>query len=192
MDSRFVNAFTVPTRIKFLGRSVYPFCLRHRLLLMALGSPLVEPGEPVKPVDLIIAAQVCSAGTIGDFGFWDRVWIWRLGRDQELMTKAVKVFAEHVGLDDWPKFWSKAEVTKGKAEDSGIPWILAVIANLVQGGLTPEEAWEMPEAQAIWLNSAFAMNKGADLNLMTTEEEKMMEDLTKQGAAPAKETDHGH
>lgn len=186
MDCRFVNAFTVPTRIKFLGRTLYPFCLKHRLMLLALGSPLVEQNGPVTAVDLIIAAHVCSEKVIGDFSLWDRVWIWRLSRDGELMAKAVKVFTEYVGLDDWPKFWSRTEATKGKAEDTGVPWILAVVANLIQGGMTEEEAWNVPESQAIWYNSAFAMNKGADLSLMTTEEEKMMEELSKQDAGPAK------
>lgn len=186
MDSRFVNAFTVPTRIKFLGRTLHPFCLKHRLMLMALGSPLVEDAGAVTPVDLVIAAQVCSEKVIGDYTFWDRVWIWRLGRDPELMARAVKAFAEYVGLDDWPKFWSKPEKSKGRAEDSGIPWVLAVVANLIQGGMTEEEAWNVPESQAIWYNSAFAMNKGADLSLMTTEEERMMDEISKQDAAPAK------
>jgi len=47
----------------------------------------------------------------------------------------------------------------------------------------------MPESQAIWMNSAFSMNKGADISLMTTEEEKFMDDLREKDAASAKERD---
>ena len=189
MDSRFVNSFTVPTKIKYLGRYVDPFCLKHRLMLMALGSPLIEEGNPVTPVDLVIAAHVCSDSLIGDYSLRDRIWIIRLGRDKELMVKAVTVFKDYVGLDDWPKFWPKETGSSGKASDSGIPWVLAVIAGLIQGGIEEERAWNMPESQAIWLNSAFAMNKGADLSLMTTEEEKFMDDVREKDAASAKERD---
>ena len=64
-----------------------------------------------------------------------------------------------------------------------------MIAGLIQGGIDEERAWNMPESQAIWLNSAFAMNKGADLSLMTTEEEKFMDDVREKDAASAKERD---
>ena len=32
----------------------------------------------------------------------------------------------------------------------------------------------MPECQAVWLNSVFAMRKGAELKIMTPEEEAFM------------------
>jgi hypothetical protein len=67
--------------------------------------------------------------------------------------------------------------------------VLGVIAGLIQNGIEEERAWNMPESQAIWMNSAFSMNKGADISLMTTEEEKFMDDLREKDAASAKERD---
>jgi hypothetical protein len=51
----------------------------------------------------------------------------------------------------------------------------------------------MPECQAIWLNSALAIRKGADVAIMSPEEEAFMaEELAREAAAaasnPAKES----
>jgi hypothetical protein len=52
----------------------------------------------------------------------------------------------------------------------------------------------MPECQAIWLNSALAIRKGADVSIMSPEEEAFMaEEEAKDAAAaaasnPAKES----
>jgi hypothetical protein len=51
----------------------------------------------------------------------------------------------------------------------------------------------MPECQAIWLNSALAVRKGADVSIMSPDEEAFMaEELAREAAAtasnPAKES----
>jgi hypothetical protein len=38
----------------------------------------------------------------------------------------------------------------------------------------------MPESQAIWMNAAFAVIKGAELKVLTTDEEKLIEEMDKQ------------
>jgi hypothetical protein len=51
----------------------------------------------------------------------------------------------------------------------------------------PEQrAWEMPECQAIWLNSALAIRKGADVAIMSPEEEAFIaeEEAKDKAAAP--------
>ena len=50
MDARFLSAFTDPAPVRMLGRIVYPFCLKHRVRLMAMGSPLMSSGN-VSPQD---------------------------------------------------------------------------------------------------------------------------------------------
>jgi len=185
MDSRFVNSFTVPTQTRFLGRSVFPFCLKHRLALMALDSALVTEGKEVTPADLILAAQVCSESKIGALTWSDRWWAWKMTRDKALFVKAVNVFRDHVGLDDWPKYWEKTE--RGKAGGAGVPWVLTIVANLIANGIEEQRAWEMPERQAVWLNTAFSVAKGADIAIMTSEEERFMEEAkAAEDAAKAK------
>jgi hypothetical protein len=74
---------------------------------------------------------------------------------------------------------------------------VAIVANLIASGIDEKRAWEMPECQAIWLNSALAIRKGADVAIMSPEEEAFMaEEEAKEKAAasasnPAKETDNG-
>ena len=41
----------------------------------------------------------------------------------------------------------------------------------------------MPEAQAIWLSTAFSTRAGAKVNILTTEEEEMMEAI-RRGELP--------
>jgi hypothetical protein len=77
-----------------------------------------------------------------------------------------------------------------------VPWPLSIVANLIANGITEQRAWEMPECQAIWLNSALAIRKGADVAIMSPEEEAFMaeeEAKDKEAAAaaasnPAKES----
>jgi hypothetical protein len=65
---------------------------------------------------------------------------------------------------------------------------LAIVANLIASGIEEKRAWEMPECQAIWLNSVFAMRKGAELKIMTPEEEAFMASEEAASASnPAKE-----
>jgi hypothetical protein len=52
-----------------------------------------------------------------------------------------------------------------------------IVTNLVANGIDEARAWEMPEAQAIWLSTAFALRGGAKVNLLTTEEEAFMESV---------------
>jgi hypothetical protein len=62
-----------------------------------------------------------------------------------------------------------------------------VVANLIASGIEEKRAWEMPECQAIWLNSALAIRKGAEVRIMTPEEEAYMEAERQASASnPAK------
>ena len=58
-----------------------------------------------------------------------------------------------------------------------------IVTNLVTNGIEEQRAWEMPEAQAIWLSTAFSTRAGAKVNILTTEEEEMMEAI-RRGELP--------
>jgi hypothetical protein len=77
----------------------------------------------------------------------------------------------------WPRFWQK----KSKAKDTGIHWMLGIIASLMRNGCTYEEAWTMPESEAIWLNMAHAQANGSDVQIVSeTEWDAMQSFLAKQ------------
>ena len=186
MDHRFLNAFIDPAPFKLLGRSLYPWCLKYRVRLMAFKSPLITGDGGVTPADLIFACQVCAEEPLGELGFWDKLRINRLNNDPVKFERLLKAFAGYVLVNDWPKFWEQDGKKSGG--DNGVPWPLAIVANLIASGIEEKRAWEMPECQAIWLNSVFAIRKGAELKIMTPEEEAYMEaERAASASNPAKE-----
>lgn len=187
MDARYLQAFTDPAPVRFLGRLVWPFCLKHRVRLMALGSPILE-GRPTTPLDLLVAVKVCAEEPIGRPGLLDTWRLAQLNRNPARFEYELKRFGEYALVSCWPKFWEK----KGTAAaTSSIPWPLAVLANLIASGIEEQRAWEMPECQAIWLNVALIARKGGDVNVLSTEEEELMEALRAGEVAASAKVDHG-
>jgi hypothetical protein len=186
MDDRFLSAFIDPAPFKLLGRSLYPWCLKYRVRLMAFKSPLIMGDRGVTPADLIFACQVCAEETLGEIGWIDKWRIHDLNRNPQKFERLLKAFAGYVLVQDWPKFWEKDEKKGGGSK--GVPWPLATVASLIASGIPEKRAWEMPECQAIWLNAALAIRKGAEVSIMTPEEEAYMEaERAASASNPAKE-----
>ena len=180
MDGRFLQACTDPARVSFLGRLVYPFCLKYRVRLLAVDSPFVTEGRNVTPLDLLTAVKICAEEPIGPLGWKDKLIVLRMERRPSLFIMDVERFVAYVQATSWPKFWSKNTATKGEAEDAGIPWPLGIVTALVKAGWEEKRAWEMPECQAVWYSSAIAAAAGSESKLLTTDEEAFMDDLEKQ------------
>lgn len=186
MDHRFLNAFIDPAPFKLLGRSLYPWCLKYRVRLMAFKSPLITGERGITPADLIFACQVCAEEPLGEIGLVDRLRILNLNRDPAKFERLLKAFSGYALMHDWPKFWEQDGKKSGG--DNGVPWPLAIVANLIASGIEEKRAWEMPECQAVWLNSVFVIRKGAQLKIMTPEEEAYMAAEEAASASnPAKE-----
>lgn len=174
MDRRFLSAFTDPARIKILGRFVSPFSLLRRVQLEAVESPFVVPEKQVRPLDLLIAVKICSGETIDNLSLKDRFYLARMNAHEAYFVRQMARFAQYVLIEAWPKFWEK----QSKSHDSsGMPWVLKVIASLVSNGYEESRAWTMPESQAIWLYSAFAINEGADMKVLTKDDEELIAKL---------------
>ena len=186
MDKRFLNAFIDPAPFRLLGRSLYPWCLKYRVRLMAFDSPLVTGSRGITPADLLFACQVCAEEPLGGtIGWKDQLRMLRLARNPAKFEAMLEAFAGYILVQDWPKFWEQTAKKSGGG-DKGVPWPLAIVANLIANGIDEKRAWEMPECQAIWLNSALAISKGADVAIMSPEEEAFMaEEEAKEAAAPA-------
>jgi hypothetical protein len=153
---------------------------------MAFDSPLVTGSRGITPADLIFACQVCAEEQLGE------VRIVTLSHHPAKFERLLEAFAGYILVQDWPKFWEQTK-TKSGGGDKGVPWPLSIVANLIASGVPEQRAWEMPECQAIWLNSALAIRKGADVAIMSPEEEAFMaEEEAKDAAAaasnPAKES----
>lgn len=185
MDNRFLNAYIDPARFKLLGRFLYPWCLKYRVRLMAFKSPLVDGYRNITPADLLLAVKICAEEPIGKFGIADSWRIIRLEQDEKEMHRLLEIFSAYVMVGHWPKFWEKEK--QQSSNGNGIPWPLAVVCNLIANGIDEKRAWEMPECQAIWMNAAFGVRNGADVSVMTPEEEAFMEsELQAAASNPAK------
>lgn len=177
MDKRFTSAFTDPGKTKLLGRFVSPFCLLHRVKLEAAESPLVRSGTRVRPVDLLVAVKICAGERIDELTWRDSWYLGKMTANQNYFSDQVERFSQYVLIEAWPKFWEKRAKS---SETSGTPWVLTVVASLISNGIPEERAWTMPECQAIWLNCTFAISKGAELKVLTTEDEELIDSLEKQ------------
>lgn len=184
MDRRFLNSHIDPGPFKFLGRTLYPWCIKYRVRLLALDSPLVTGSRGVTPADLIFACQVCAEEPLGQVGFMDKMRIMSLDRRPEKFESLLNIFSGYILVHNWPKFWEQTNKKSGGS--SSMPWAMSLIANLVANGIEEKRAWEMPECQAIWLNAAFAMRKGVDVAIMSPEEEAYIESELKREAEAAK------
>jgi hypothetical protein len=184
VDRRFLNAHIDPAPLKgFLGRTLYPWCLKYRVRLHAFDSPLVTGERGVTPADLLFACQVCAEEPLGKVGIIDKARIVYLSNNPYRFEAMLKAFAGYILVDDWPKFWEQDQKKSGG--NKGLPWPMAIVANLVANGIDEKRAWEMPECQAIWLNAAFAMRKGVDVAIMSPEEEAYIEEQLKAGEGEA-------
>ena len=184
MDRRFLNSHVDPAPFKLLGRTLYPWCLKYRVRLLAFDSPLVTGSRGVTPADLIFACQVCAEEPLGEVGIIDRLRIIKLNKSPERFETLLQAFAGYILVDNWPKFWEQNNKKSGGS--SNMPWVLSIIANLIANNIDEKRAWEMPECQAIWLNAAFAMRKGVDVAIMSPEEEAYIEEELRKDAEAAK------
>jgi hypothetical protein len=189
VDRRFLNAHIDPAPFRLLGRSLFPWCLKYRVRLTAFDSPLITGSRGVTPADLIFACQVCAEEPLGEIGWRDQLRISDLCYRPAKFEVLLEAFAGYILVQNWPKFWEQTKAKSGGGS-KGVPWPLSVVANLIAHGIDEKRAWEMPECQAIWLNSALAISKGADIAIMSPEEEAFIaEEQAKDAASnPAKET----
>lgn len=175
MDERFIRAFTDPAaQNTILGRLVSPFCLLHRVHLTALNSPFVKGGD-IRALDILVAVKVLAGEPIGKLTNRELGEITELNYDYDKMKAAAMNISNHMLEENSPKFWQK----DGSAGNTGVPWILNIIATLVSNGIDEKRAWTMPECQAIWMSTAFASLKGADIKVLTTEDEQIQANFQK-------------
>jgi hypothetical protein len=186
-DLRFLASCIVPKRTRIIGKNLKPFCLKYRLWLQAIGSPFLEPDKEIEIKDLIIALKVCSGESLDRAKLSDYWSAIKLSLFKDVRVAAFKAFIDYsITNPSWPKFYDKAKNSSGSS--TGLPWELSVIANLTRNGISYEEALNMPEASAIWLSTAFSIHAGAKLELLTTDDEALIDHLAKLRDEELKQT----
>ena len=182
MDKRFLRAFLTPKATRLCGYDLYPWCLKHRLWLTALEHPLLESRDPT-PAEIVFFARVCAEQPVGPPTWRDRYEAAKLQHKPNLYA-ALDVARSHFRMDCWPRFWERSAEAGEGGRNNGVPWALSIITNLTRNGHTLEEALNLPECQAIWLSASISISHGAKLDIYTTEDEELLDDLSRVGSPP--------
>jgi hypothetical protein len=177
MDARYINATMVGgSKKRVAGYRLLPFCLRHRVLLEAIDSPFLKPLDRVITAeDVVLAAKVLSTYDKNvlneELGFRDRLRIKALEMGNRLKSVyAGYIYGHIVNGCSYPKTWKQEGIKNEK-----IPWVLSCVANNVRNGFSLEEAWTMPEGEAVWFSICHAIYNGSSVEVMSTDEEESLE-----------------
>jgi hypothetical protein len=179
-DQRFFNAFLTPARTIILGKKLKPFSLKHRIFLEGIVSPYLQADQELSPADLIIALKICANESLDSLSLWDKWLGLRMTLSKELFAQASLSFVRYVNQpESYPKFYQKKEAGSSAEQ---MPWQLCILATLIRNGISYEAALTMPEAKAIWLSTAFNIQAGAKLELLTTDDEDLIDRLKAEAA----------
>lgn len=174
-DDRFHAAFLSLSRHELCGKKLKPFCLRHRLTLQAIDSPLL-PGSPkagkTRPEDLMLAARICSMAdpfeAVKGASFWEALrWVKMLGDPPRFLSEISKWRAYLKDTAQHPNVMVRQDTSAPK--ERGVDWMLSVTVSLMEMGFTEEQAWTMPEGRAMFYFYARAIRLGAEVDIITTE-----------------------
>jgi len=180
MDARYLKATTViPLDVKVCGKRLMPFCLRHRVQMESIDSPFLDyQKRSFKAVDVIMAVRIMST--------LDKVrinapmtlreqlhYFWLNSNSDRLARSVGRVLGIMLESCSYPKLWAKQE----KKSKENIPWTLACVANNVRHGCSLEEAWTMPEGEAVWMSISHGIYNGSEVQVLSTDDENMMGDF---------------
>jgi len=195
MDARYLQAVTVlPKQEKVCGKTLLPFCLRHRVSLEAIDSPFVKGGfEGLNPYSVLMAIRILSTydklEMVKPLSLLDKLWMMYLMFNKKYYSQVIGTIVGCINTScSYPKFWQKESKQKNVKEN--VPWVLSCISNNVRNGCTLEEAWTMPEGEAIWMSIAHAIYNGAKIDILSTDEEKELENFDARIEAYKKKMKH--
>jgi len=146
---------------------------------MAIKSPFVDGQSIPTYTDVIVFSKIVSSLDMSSMASsspdkTDIEWARRMKDDPDEFDKQVtECFGCILDQSKWPIFWE----TNKPGRSNGAPWVLSVVCNLVKNGVDLETAWTMPEAQAVWMNAVFSISNGSDINIVSEQDKKAMEQL---------------
>ncbi len=180
MDARYLKATTVlPPDVKVCGRQLLPFCLRHRVELESIDSPFLDfQNRSFKAIDVIYAVRVMSTfdkvRINAPITLREQFHIIILNSSRKRLARTVgRIIGIILESCSYPKVWSKKE---NKTKEN-IPWTLACVANNVRNGCSLEEAWTMPEGEAVWMSISHGIYNGSDVQIVSTDDDAMLDDF---------------
>jgi len=140
-----------------------PFCIDFYERLAAIGSPLLSPsGVLVQPVDLYLAALMCSSdplgplpqmgGTLDAIAFRFRKWLYRFPLEYRNFQEYLK---DHYAT---PNVWHEDD---SKAQKINAPWTLSLESKMLEiSSMSSAEIRSTSLSKIIWLSLAHAERHG--------------------------------
>lgn len=156
-----------------------PFCLRHRVELESIDSPFLDfQNRSFKAIDVIYAVRVMSTfdkvRINAPITLREQFHLILLNSSRKRLARAVgRIIGVILESCSYPKVWSK----KNEKTKENIPWTLACVANNVRNGCSLEEAWTMPEGEAVWMSISHGIYNGSDIQVVSTDDDAMLEDF---------------
>jgi hypothetical protein len=154
------------------------------LTLETLGSPLLVEDAPFTAADLCLAVRVCAMPDplrpVPRPGCRDRLQFWRCTFQAGYFERESWAFLDYLGDHcAVPQFWESADPMPAR---SSIAWVLEVAAALLRHtSLNEREVWSLPVGRACWYYTVLSRQTGADLDVLSTEEEAFLDSL-REGA----------
>jgi hypothetical protein len=197
MDARYVKAVAVlPHQNKVCGRTLRPFCLRHRMMLEAIGSPFLAPEtSEFSAEDVVNATKILSTydkeEASSSYTLRDRIEVAFMRRNKKRLLRNIGRVLGIINVScSYPKFWSKKDAKKSRVSYERVPWVLSCVANLCRNGVDLESAWTMPEGEAVWMSISSAIYNGSDIDILSTDEEKELEKFNERIEKYKKQMNH--
>lgn len=180
MDKRFLTAFLNPPKYKIGGIELDYFCPRHFITLQGLDSPFLNPEKAngISFKHLFEALRVCSTPSwteaVKKPKFSERIKYYILEGMMQRQLAAYAEFGNYLNESmTVPKIWTKEDDSSHPKKPSNLPETVSLTTILItKFGFTEEQAWNMPFAKAIWYVTAYGVQEGAELSIITTEDEE--------------------
>lgn len=179
MDKRYLHAFLAPPKYVIGGIELDYFCPRHFLTLQVINSPFIDSkAKGVTGKDIFIALRVCSTRnwmeSLNTPTLLERWRYLRIDSIPENKAKALEEFGRYLGESmSVPKIWIKNSDKEEVKKPTNIPETLSMVVILMSKfGFSEQEAWNMPFSRALWYTTAYASQEGAEITIITTEEEE--------------------
>ena len=158
------------------------------MILEEIDSPALNVKKVMSPQDLLLACHILSTHNLNEMlvvkaDKQDEKVFKHMLLDDDVYKQEMDKFIKYLSYHDCsPTLWDK----KGKTgAGRGIPSILGCVSNLIKNGFSYEQAWTMPETEAVWFYVANAIASGSDIDVVG-EEDKIAMEMLKRMEIPKK------
>tara|TARA_R110000868_G_scaffold297840_1_gene558123 strand:+ start:982 stop:1476 length:495 start_codon:yes stop_codon:yes gene_type:complete len=163
-------------------------------MLEAIESPFLEAGKkPFDPLSVMLAVRILSTfdkdKMSGEITFIEKMYMIRMALSKKYFSRCVGIIIGCINVSlSYPKLWEKE--SKQNNKNPILPYPLSCISSLVRNGVGLEEAWTMPEGEAVWMTVANSIYQGAKIDVLSTDQEKDLEKFNERIESYKKANNH--